>query len=224
MIPVDTKPKFDIKTAFTLVVGQASLIAVATGIAALLGTPNYGLGPSIDLSPVAIRDGILWTAPLGVSALLLDKVEEQLPILKEVTKATQASVLGFMGGSFQPVLGLITAAGLGVAAGLGEEMLFRGVMQYELTSRVGDGLALVATSVVFGALHAVTPLYAMLASLASVFFGWLYLSTGNLVIAISCHAFYDLVALMYAHWQVSHMTAEEQEDLLNWPRKGNEVL
>jgi membrane protease YdiL (CAAX protease family) len=129
-----------------------------------------------------------------------------------------------MGGSFQPVLGLITAAGLGVAAGLGEEMLFRGVMQYELTSRVGDGLALVATSVVFGALHAVTPLYAMLASLASVFFGWLYLSTGNLVIAISCHAFYDLVALMYAHWQVSHMTAEEQEDLLNWPQKGNEVL
>jgi hypothetical protein len=33
-----------------------------------------------------------------------------------------------------------------------------------------------------------------------------------------------LVELMYAHWQVPQMTAKEQDDLLNWPRKGNEVV
>ncbi|KAL3904435.1 MAG: hypothetical protein SGILL_010069 [Bacillariaceae sp.] len=217
MIPVDTKVPFSIKTAFTLVAGQSSLIAVAAAIAAFLGTPNYGLGPNIDLSSIAIRDGILWTAPIGVLALLLDKVEEKVPALKDVTKATQASVLGFMGGTFRPIFGFLTAAGLGLAAGVGEEMLFRGVMQYELASRVGDGLALGATSIIFGALHAVTPLYALLAGLASLFFGWLYSSTGNLAIAIACHAFYDLVALMYAHWEVSRMTEEEQEALRNWP-------
>jgi len=122
-----------------------------------------------------------------------------------------------LGGTFKPVLGVLTALALGAAAGIGEEMLFRGVLQFELGSRLGsEVLAVGLTSVVFGALHAVTPLYAGLAALASVYFGWLYLATGNLVVPIITHAFYDWAALLYAHWTVTNMSDAEQQSLMEW--------
>mmetsp|Transcript_7893 Transcript_7893/g.16384 ORF Transcript_7893/g.16384 Transcript_7893/m.16384 type:complete len:106 (+) Transcript_7893:1-318(+) len=96
-------------------------------------------------------------------------------------------------------------------------MLFRGVMQFELGGWLGsDVVAVGLTSLVFGALHAVTPLYAGLAALASVYFGWLYLATGNLMVPIVTHAFYDWAALLYAHWTVANMSDEEQQSLLEW--------
>ena len=79
-------------------------------------------------------------------------------------------------------------------------MLFRGVLQYSLEAKVGTAGSLVVASIIFGALHAVTPLYALLAGIASLYFGYLYLSFGNLAVPIYAHALYDVAALYYAHW------------------------
>lgn len=79
-------------------------------------------------------------------------------------------------------------------------MLFRGVVQYGLAAKVGTPGSLMAASIIFGALHAVTPLYALLAGIASLYFGYLYLSFGNLAVPIFAHALYDVGALYYAHW------------------------
>lgn len=208
---------FDAKTTIALVGGQSLLIVAAVIAAKFVGTPNYGLGPGVDASLPNLLKGILWSLPLGGLAVALDFVEQRFPALQEVTKATQSSVLSLLGGTFKPLLGVTTALALGAAAGIGEEMLFRGVMQFELGSKLGsDILAVGLTSVVFGALHAVTPLYAGLAALASVYFGWLYLATGNLVIPIITHAFYDWAALLYAHWTVANMSDSEQQSLLEW--------
>ena len=68
--------------------------------------------------------------------------------------------------------------------------------------------------VVFGLLHAVTPVYALLAGLASVFFGYLYNSSANLAVPIICHAVYDVGALMWAHWSVTALTEKEQDEIL----------
>ena len=208
---------FDIKTTVALVGGQSLLIVVAAIAAKFVGTPNFGLGPGVDASFPFWVQGILWSLPLGLLAVVLDFVEEKFPALQDVTKATQSSVLSLLGGTFKPVLGFATALALGAAAGIGEEMLFRGVMQFEIGSRLGsDVVAVGLTSIVFGALHAVTPLYAGLAALASVYFGWLYLVTGNLVVPIITHAFYDWAALLYAHWTVANMSDSEQQSLLDW--------
>ncbi len=208
---------FDIKTTIALVGGQSLLIGAAVIAAKFVGTPNLGLGPGVDASWTNIGKGILWSLPLGLLAVALDFVEERFPALKEVTKATQSSVLSLLGGTFKPLIGFTTALALGAAAGIGEEMLFRGVMQFELGARFGsDFVAVALTSIVFGALHAVTPLYAGLAALASVYFGWLYLATGNLVIPIVTHAFYDWAALLYAHWTVANMSETEQQSLIEW--------
>ncbi len=208
---------FDIKTTIALVGGQSLLIGAAIIAAKFVGTPNLGLGPGIDASLPFVLKGILWSLPLGLLAVVLDFVEAKFPSLQEVTKATQSSVLSLLGGTFKPWIGFTTALALGAAAGIGEEMLFRGVMQFELGGWLGsDVVAVGLTSIVFGALHAVTPLYAGLAALASVYFGWLYLATGNLVVPIVTHAFYDWAALLYAHWTVANMSDEEQQSLLEW--------
>ena len=208
---------FDAKTTIALVGGQSVLIGVAAIAAKFVGTPNYGLGPGIDASLPYILQGLLWSIPLGLLAVALDFVEDKFPGLQEVTKATQSSVLSLLGGTFKPFLGITTALALGAAAGIGEEMLFRGVLQFELGSRLGsEVIAVGLTSIVFGALHAVTPLYAGLAALASVYFGWLYLATGNLMVPIVTHAFYDWAALLYAHWTVANMSDAEQQSLLEW--------
>jgi len=213
----DDDKLFDAKTTIALVGGQSLLIGAAAIAAKFVGTPNYGLGPGIDASLPFIMKGLLWSIPLGLLAVVLDIVEDKFPGLQEVTKATQSSVLSLLGGTFKPVLGTLTALALGAAAGIGEEMLFRGVMQFELGSRLGSEiLAVGITSVVFGALHAVTPLYAILAAIASVYFGWLYLVTGNLVVPIVTHAFYDWAALLYAHWEVANLSDSEQQSLLEW--------
>ncbi|CAJ1936545.1 unnamed protein product [Cylindrotheca closterium] len=204
---------FDLKTTLFLVGGQSLLIGIAAGFAKMFNIPNFGLGPDINLNLSALQQGFLMALPMGGLAALLDQVEDKFPALQDVTKATHKSVLALLGGNFKPLLGLIIAIALGFAAGFGEEMLFRGVLQYGLAAKVGTAASLVVASLIFGALHAVTPLYALLAGVASVYFGYLYLSFGNLAVPIYAHALYDVGALYYAHWTVSQLSDEEQSEL-----------
>ena len=196
--------------------GQSLLIVAAAIASSVIGTPNYGLGEGFALSPDALVQGSIATAPLFALALVLDVVEKYAPPLRDVTFATQRSVLAVMGSTFRPGPAILTAIGLGAAAGLGEEMLFRGVLQTELSGRFGDAFALISSSVVFGLLHAVTPLYALLAGLASLFFGSLYISSHNLAVPIVCHGLYDVGALLWAHWTVTSMTDEEITQIKEW--------
>jgi len=223
-VPDDEPPVdelFDGRTTLALVGGQSLLIVAALIAAKILSTPNLGFGPGISFDTAAIQHGIFATLPIFAFAVILDLVEDRVPSLQDVTTATQRSVMALLGGTFKPGLALLTSIALGLAAGLGEEMLFRGVLQWELASRFGDTVALGITSVVFGLLHAVTPLYAVFAALASVYFGYLYQSADNLAVPIMAHALYDVGALMWAHWSVTQMTPEEKQDILNWQGPGS---
>ena len=182
--------------------------------------PNYGLGQTFALDQTSLEFGAKATVPLFALAFILDFVEKSYPPLQDVSKATQRSVLSLLGGARQPLLALGVSIALGAAAGWGEEMLFRGVLQSELTTQMGENIALVSSAVVFGALHAVTPLYAILAGVASLYFGELYLMYDNLAVPIVCHGLYDVGALMAAHWTVSGMTENERIALANWQPPG----
>lgn len=76
---------------------------------------------------------------------------------------------------------------LSLAAGIGEELFFRGLLQ----SFVGLWWA----AIVFGLLHALTPAYFILATAIGVWFGLLYEHSGNLLIPMLSHAVYDIFAL-----------------------------
>jgi uncharacterized protein len=204
------------KTTFVVIGGQSLLIVGAAMAAVVAGTPNWGFGPGVSFDAQSVLTGSILALPLGALAAALDLIENRFPALKDVSTATQRSVLALLGGTWKPRVALAIAMALGMAAGLGEELLFRGVLQYELNARFGAALAVGVSSVIFGALHAVTPLYAALAAIASIYFGALYLVTGNLCVPIACHAVYDVGALMYAHWVVSRLTDSEQHALATW--------
>jgi uncharacterized protein len=90
---------------------------------------------------------------------------------------------------------------ISLLAGLGEEMLFRGVVQMALASVIpgpaGVWLAIGVTSVLFGLGHYLSHAYFVYALLMSVYLGWLLVASGNLLVPILVHAIYDFVALNY---------------------------
>jgi membrane protease YdiL (CAAX protease family) len=86
---------------------------------------------------------------------------------------------------------------LSLVAGIGEELLCRGVLQPVLGRWLGPAFGLAAASLLFGLLHPVSWLYIVLAGLLGAYLGFLYLATGNLLGPIVAHALYDFVVLVY---------------------------
>jgi membrane protease YdiL (CAAX protease family) len=112
----------------------------------------------------------------------------------------------------RPVFQRCTAfdlAMISLVAGLGEEMLFRGVVQGLGDRWFGMGYGLAVASVLFGLVHLITPTYALLATLCGVYFGILVMLTDNLLVVILPHALYDFIALLYlARWSQSPELAD----------------
>ncbi len=74
-----------------------------------------------------------------------------------------------------------------LSAGVGEEFLFRGVIQYHL--------GLWWTSLLFGLAHPLSPAYILYATAAGLVLGGLVQATGALLPAILCHTLVDAILL-----------------------------
>ncbi len=85
--------------------------------------------------------------------------------------------------------------GISLLAGLGEEMLFRGVIQAYVGAEHGFAMGLVVASVLFGLAHFVTPTYLVLATAIGAYLGFVWKVSDNLLAPIVTHALYDFVAL-----------------------------
>jgi membrane protease YdiL (CAAX protease family) len=68
-------------------------------------------------------------------------------------------------------LALAISVVLSTSAGVGEEVLFRGLLQPAMATKLGATGGLLASSLVFGALHAATPRYLLLAFGLSAYLG-----------------------------------------------------
>ena len=86
--------------------------------------------------------------------------------------------------------------GISCLAGLGEEMLFRGLAQDLLAGQMPLGYAIAAASLLFGLVHAMTPTYFVLAALAGGYLGGVYALAGDIATPVVAHAAYDFVALL----------------------------
>jgi membrane protease YdiL (CAAX protease family) len=91
-------------------------------------------------------------------------------------------------------LALITAL-----AGLGEEWLFRGVLQPYLMScfESAPWIGLLLASILFGLFHPITAGYVILASLLGLYLGCCAYLLNNLVPVVLAHALYDFIGLVY---------------------------
>jgi uncharacterized protein len=143
---------------------------------------------------VAAAWGLIATGPLLVALLAVD----HLPLgpLRRLKEMASEVILQMFGGASALQLAVVAAT-----AGLGEELLFRGLVQAGLSRLLGPALgpwiALAGASVLFGVCHWLNTTYAILAMLAGVYFGLLLMATGSLWTPIVAHAAYDFLALFY---------------------------
>jgi len=117
--------------------------------------------------------------------------------------ARLSAVVRELAGTMFARVGVAGLAVISVAAGIGEELLFRGLIQSSIDDRFGPAVGLIAGAVAFGLAHPITRTYAVVAGVMGLYLGGLYLLTGNLLAPMITHAVYDFVALVVVvRWKV----------------------
>jgi len=89
-----------------------------------------------------------------------------------------------------------------VMSGIGEELLFRGILQTFVTNACGDGtwglaIGVILTSVLFGIVHPINKLYVFLCIVIGIYLGLFFAWSGNnLIVPIIIHAFYNFIVFL----------------------------
>ena len=164
---------------------EAGVLALAIAVGWLVSVDPFA-GIAFRLDDFGI--GLAATVPPVVALWLLQR--STAPAVLEFRRVVEELVEPLFAGA--PVTHVVALA---LMAGVGEEALFRGVVQGGLTDMIGWLPALLIASVLFGVVHWLTGLYALLAGVVGLYLGGLYLLTGNLLVPIVVHALYDIVAL-----------------------------
>lgn len=167
--------------------GTAAIGLVAFLLGALLNVP---LAPQIKWNLSGVVTGVAAVLPLA--AFLWWFVDTSHPTIARF-REQQIEFFADIGFEFTP----FRIAVMALAAGMSEELMFRGFLQTWITGFAPLAIAIVASNVVFGLLHMRTVLYAVIAGLVGVYLGVLYVVTDNLLVPIVAHGVYDLIALEY---------------------------
>ncbi len=182
---------------------EASLALVAL----LLGW-LFDINPFAELffSENALICGVIATLPLLVLFFAIQQLPYQaLQDIRRLLQQTLGQPLRFA--HWTDLLALASLAGLG------EEVLFRGLLQQGFEHLWGADLALIGSGLIFALAHAVTALYALLALLMSLYLG-LAMDLGgerNLLTPIVIHALYDFVAFLVIVRQSALHTGNQDE-------------
>ncbi len=156
------------------------------------------IGWLLDRSPVKLVglrwSGLVWgvvaTFPLVLAVWWSARTE--WPPIHRFIQRVEEKIFPLVGNLSRT--GIVLISGM---AGIAEEFMFRGVIQPGLAGPYGTTVALMVTSVLFGAAHLVTVTYAMIAALMGLYLGWIAIVSDNLLVPIIAHALYDFWALTY---------------------------
>jgi uncharacterized protein len=162
----------------------------------LLGRPPL---ETFQWNSAAVGWGILATIPLVL--MFLGMLRWPIGPLARVKEFCENEVVPLMSGCAWSDIALVS-----LSAGVGEEMLFRGVVQAAITGWLynhshqawwgvpcGVGLA----SILFGICHPISLPYAVSAAILGIYLGTVWILTGNLLTVMVTHALYDFAALSY---------------------------
>ncbi len=165
---------------------EAGLAPLALVLGNLFGQDPFS---KFAWEPRALSDGALAALPMVLLLLAgLRWPYGPLARIKEIFDETIAPLL-----HGRPTSDLVLLA---LAAGIGEELLFRGVIQGALEHQCGVPLSLFLTAVFFGALHPISLTYIVIAGLLGAYLGAVWIGTGNLLTVMVAHALYDFIALL----------------------------
>jgi membrane protease YdiL (CAAX protease family) len=164
------------------------------GLAPLSLALGWLLGrPPLDRFAWSARDALYGVAAV-IPLVLMFLAMLRWPIgpLRRVKRFLEVDVVPLLERSSWAEIALVA-----VAAGVGEEMLFRGVVQPWLGSRIGTAGGLCIAALLFGLLHPISVVYMVIAALLGLYLGALWLLGGNLLMVIVTHALFDFIALAY---------------------------
>ena len=167
---------------------EAALTLLAVGVGWLTDIDPF---VALTFNEHAIANGMLLTLPL----LLLFFTMQELPI--QALEKIRLLLLETLGARLYRChwTDLLILA---VIAGFSEEVLFRGALQPWLENATGLTNGLLISNVIFALVHAVTPLYAVLAMLMGLYLGMSldYGAERNLLTPIVIHSLYDFIAFI----------------------------
>ncbi len=169
------------------VVFEAALIPLALVLAIPLGLQPW---QAFGASPGMVFLAVVATAPL-IAALA-------------VSARVGAAWFEDVGALVRPLIesvfrgrGVTAVVVVSALAGIGEELLFRGVIQAGMAASFGAWPGLLVASVLFGLMHALSRAYFVLATLMGLYLGALYQATDNLLLPVLVHGLYDAIAIGY---------------------------
>ena len=168
----------------------ALLVEGGALIVALILARIWGIA-LFPLSEHMLRDMLIGTAAAAIPFVLfvfsLSEKARTVPIIRSLRKTITGDIRTLFASTTVVDIFLIS-----LAAGLAEEVLFRGVIQ----ARWG----IIVASILFGLLHSVTPAYVLLATVIGFYIGLLYHCFQSLLIPIQLHCIYDFGALIYLRY------------------------
>jgi membrane protease YdiL (CAAX protease family) len=165
------------------------------GIVGVLGGLLTGVPALADLrfDPRAIGVGLVATLPLLLGFVALWRSPRiDLREIRETLERLLPRLLGDADGTRW-----LRVLAVSIAAGVGEEILFRGFLQGSLEHALGPVGGIIAASVVFGLAHAISPAYAVIAVIMGLYLGCAWRIGGNLLVPITVHAVYDAAVIGY---------------------------
>jgi len=167
---------------------EATLILVALMLGQIADINPFA---NVAFSETALAYGLLGTMPLFLMFLGMEQLQS-----KSVSHIRKL-LLNTLGPGLHHYhwTDLFLLAAL---AGVSEELVFRGVIQPWIERSWGLAAGLIVSNILFGLVHAVTPLYAVLAALVGIYLGLSmdYAGDRNLLTPIIIHSFYDLLAFV----------------------------
>ncbi len=161
------------------------LIAWAAGI---------NLSSQLTVSQDTVLRGVLAALPMIVLLVVFYESTWQplVNLRREVEKVVQELFVGCRWFEFALV---------SLAAGFGEEILFRGVLQPLVIHWTVPWIGVIVVALLFGLAHALTPTYFIAATVIGIYFGWLAFAYEDLVAPIVAHAVYDFAALVFIQFR-----------------------
>jgi len=163
---------------------ELGVLVVAIAVGWAVGRPVVPL-----LRPTAIDSLLALPATIPLLVALWAVIRSPWPPFRRLLQEVDAHVAPLFAACSGLQLVLIA-----LAAGIGEEALFRGGLLIAVDS-VGWPVALLATSALFALVHLVTPAYAALAGIVGLYLGALALWSGGIWLPAAIHALYDSFAL-----------------------------
>ncbi|HFD12072.1 MAG TPA: CPBP family intramembrane metalloprotease [Crenotrichaceae bacterium] len=192
-------PAYFFKTAFFF---EANLAIVAIVLGWFVDVTPYQY---LCIDNTAISVGLLGTLPLFL--LFIALYVHPIAGFEQIKQ----TLIDTLGGHLAQLRWYHMLA-LAAAAGFGEELLFRGTIQPWLENLGGYQFGLLASNVIFGMVHAISRMYAIITGLVGVYLGYLMDVSGerNLLAPIITHGLYDFLAFLVVANTVKNNTEENK--------------